>query len=427
MADATTTVFCEDLNLAAIGLGMFVCQCLTLYFGVGLLRLQIAIAKGGTERLGQLFYRPQLMLLLQYIVLSVMLLLGVLIGTICLLIPGTIFQCRFGLSLPSLIDKKKGIKAALAESLQLTKGLPFSVYCFVFLCSLLSFPAAEFLVWIAFCYIYAYKTYGLWTPKRANVLNVIGGLFVLPIGLICCDFINTYPLNTSFESRLVSTDSMAPSLQKGDQVLIDKSCKFGLRKINRGDIVLLSSFDAHGNQLFRGNGTAELVSLYGNKSTSSPFPAQLLVYLALPILSKFPIYCPYEAYLFRVIGAPGDTVEIVAGQGVFVNGRLLQENYIKHPAEYSRRCIGEVDPDSYNIVGPGMNTYLNRERDLVIDRRDKIVVPPGQLFLLSDDRKDSSYDSHRLGLINDSLVIGRVWIKHPDWWKHLNTSFNIKF
>ena len=60
---------------------------------------------------------------------------------------------------------------------------------------------------------------------------------------------------------------------------------------------------------------------------------------------------PSKSYIKRVIGVPGDTISIDAGQ-VYVNGQQLAENYV--PEEYHDRVSWEehrVPPDEYFVLG----------------------------------------------------------------------------
>jgi len=81
---------------------------------------------------------------------------------------------------------------------------------------------------------------------------------------------------------------------------------------------------------------------------------------------------PQLDYVKRVIGLPGDVVEVQDGQ-VRVNGRQLHEPYISAPPEYSG--IWEV--------------------------------PSGQLFVLGDNRNPSA-DSHVWGFVPLENVIGKA-------------------
>jgi len=64
---------------------------------------------------------------------------------------------------------------------------------------------------------------------------------------------------------------------------------------------------------------------------------------------------PSKSYIKRVIGLPGDTVEIVRG-AVIVNGRAIDEPYV--PELYRDRLTSErrtVEPDHYYVLGDHRN------------------------------------------------------------------------
>jgi signal peptidase I len=90
-----------------------------------------------------------------------------------------------------------------------------------------------------------------------------------------------------------------------------------------------------------------------------------------------------EEWIKRVIGLPGDTVEIVHGV-VYVNGSQLDEPYVKAPFNYSM---------------------------------SKMVVPADSYFFLGDNR-DVSNDSHRGWLMSRDALIGKAWLVYwpPSNW-----------
>lgn len=85
-----------------------------------------------------------------------------------------------------------------------------------------------------------------------------------------------------------------------------------------------------------------------------------------------------EDYIKRVIGLPGDTVEIHE-QTVLVNGEVFTEPY------------------PINDFRPGENFGPE-------------TVPPNQLFVMGDNRGNSS-DSRRIGTIPEELVVGQAWLR----------------
>ena len=85
----------------------------------------------------------------------------------------------------------------------------------------------------------------------------------------------------------------------------------------------------------------------------------------------------------RVIGLPGDTIEIKSGK-VYVNNVPLAEPYILEPPNYK---------------------YPQEQ------------VPPDQYFVLGDNRNNSA-DSHTGWVMPRQNIIGKAWISYwppPDW------------
>ncbi len=95
---------------------------------------------------------------------------------------------------------------------------------------------------------------------------------------------------------------------------------------------------------------------------------------------------PYKLdrdFIKRVIGLPGDTVEVRGGQ-VLVNGVAVHEPY-----------------------RPAIGTYTAKP----------VTVGPGELYVLGDNRNNSS-DSHSWGTLSMDLVVGKAWASYwpPQHW-----------
>jgi len=94
---------------------------------------------------------------------------------------------------------------------------------------------------------------------------------------------------------------------------------------------------------------------------------------------------PQEYYIKRLIGLPGETVQIMDGEVIIYNdenikGYILEEKYL---------------PDD-------LKTYSNTE--------DKIILGDNEYFVLGDNR-NSSKDSRSFGPVDKSFITGRVLLR----------------
>lgn len=91
---------------------------------------------------------------------------------------------------------------------------------------------------------------------------------------------------------------------------------------------------------------------------------------------------PDQFFIKRVIGLPGDTVEISRGEVLITNasnpqGVTLDEMYID---------------------------------DIETGGKKKVTLGPGEYYVLGDNR-DESLDSRSFGPISTKEIIGRVWVR----------------
>jgi signal peptidase I len=96
-------------------------------------------------------------------------------------------------------------------------------------------------------------------------------------------------------------------------------------------------------------------------------------------------------FVKRVIGLPGETIEIRAKQ-VSINGKVLAEPY-------------KVHNDSQII---GKNDYY-QYADSIRDNYGPVTVPEGHIFVMGDNR-DNSADSRYWGFLPTSYLKGRPWV-----------------
>jgi signal peptidase I len=152
----------------------------------------------------------------------------------------------------------------------------------------------------------------------------------------------------------VEGSSMDPSLDNGQYLLVNKAvyCKWNLEctgwNLDR-IFPFLKNFDGH---IFH-----------------PPQRGDVVVF-------RFP-QDPERDFIKRVVGIPGDTVEVRDGT-VFINGRAAEENFILERPRYN--------------YGP-------------------VKVPEGQYFVLGDNR-NNSYDSHVWGMLPEEYIIGKAWVSY---------------
>jgi signal peptidase I len=162
------------------------------------------------------------------------------------------------------------------------------------------------------------------------------------------------------ELRLIPSESMLPLLQVNDRIVIEKVSHW-VRPYQRGDVLVF----------------------YPPMTELREDPWS--VFLRLTGFSGL-LYSKEDnidvAYIKRLIGLPGDWVDVHPGVGVFVNGKKLEEPYANELPEF---CT-QVQPIYH--CGP-------------------VQVPQGKYFFMGDNRNHSS-DSRFWGFASQERLIGRA-------------------
>jgi signal peptidase I len=108
---------------------------------------------------------------------------------------------------------------------------------------------------------------------------------------------------------------------------------------------------------------------------------------------------PGKDFIKRVIGIPGDKVEII-DEKLFINDRPWPEDY----GVYNKRAARGIHPGAKYNYGP-------------------VTVPEGGYLVMGDNR-DHSYDSRFWGFVPESSIKGEAFMIYwswPNWKRTFNT------
>ncbi len=165
----------------------------------------------------------------------------------------------------------------------------------------------------------------------------------------------------------IPSGSMKPTLQVGDHILVNKFI-YGIK--------LRIPFTALNYTLI---------------PISSPKRNDVVVFIFPKETNK--------DFIKRVIGLPGDTVQI-KNKKVYINNQPMVD---PHGTYTDQRIIPEMEQPRDN-TGP-------------------MVVPPSMIFVMGDNR-DESYDSRFWGFVDQKQILGQAFIIYWSWDR---TEFGIRW
>lgn len=174
-----------------------------------------------------------------------------------------------------------------------------------------------------------------------------------------------------FTSTVVKQFSMYPTLKENQRIVLSRTKRITKSEYKRGDIVTFEE----PSEIKRGAEVdlSNKIAIYNYKPKGI---WEKLSYNILELTKK--------SYIKRVIGLPGDHVEIRNGK-VYINGYELDESYLSSDTKTDMSLGGECD---------------------------NVVVPSGYIYVLGDNRSKSA-DSRRFGCIPIKKIQGKVVLR---WW-----------
>jgi signal peptidase I len=207
---------------------------------------------------------------------------------------------------------------------------------------------------IIYCLI-TYHAYIVASARREASRSWIVAFFM---ALFVLSLVNFAPLIRTYvaEARYIPSGAMLPTLQINDRLIIDK-LNYRFQEPQRGDIVVFMAPEKAA-ACFSSFSTSDPNDSWSNLPTDTTKPSN-------PKLR--------DAFIKRIIGLPGDKVEIKGGQ-VYINNQTLQEKYIESPPNYQ--------------FGP--------------------VTVPAKSYLVLGDNRNNSCDSHFWGPVPRENIIGKA-------------------
>jgi signal peptidase I len=194
------------------------------------------------------------------------------------------------------------------------------------------------------------KASGKKGKKRGPLAFITELPVLLLVAFVLALVIKTFLLQAFY----IPSESMQPTLEVGDRVLVNKVV-YHLHPPRRGDIVVFADPNPEPEP---------------DRSPVSAVWSWLTEGLGVST-------SPEKDFIKRVIGLPGETVEIKRGE-VFIDGERLDEPYLEVPLD-----TGDFGPTR---------------------------VPPDSLFVMGDNRPNSNDSRRGLGFIPYDKVIGRAFV-----------------
>jgi signal peptidase I len=172
------------------------------------------------------------------------------------------------------------------------------------------------------------------------------------------------------EARYIPSSSMEETLQINDRLIIEK-VSYRFNDPARQDIVVF---------------TAPPTAAICSGSLNAPPPK--------------------DAFIKRIVGLPGDTVEFKDAQ-VVINGQVLNEPYIVQDTS-NPAAIKTLVPSNSVLVPPDLGT--DDQPQGFLQNTLKVTIPP-DAYLVMGDNRNNSCDSRYWGFVPRENLIGKAFVR----------------
>lgn len=123
-------------------------------------------------------------------------------------------------------------------------------------------------------------------------------------------------------------------------------------------------------------------------------------------------YKGYNDFIKRVVGLPGDTVQMTSGR-LFINGKIVPRTYIRDVAYTDYQGVERRAREYMEELPNGVQHRIYERTDRGnVDDTSLFVVPEGHYFMMGDNR-DGSADSRYLndmGYVKHEYLVGKAQI-----------------
>jgi len=156
---------------------------------------------------------------------------------------------------------------------------------------------------------------------------------------------------------------------------------------------------------------------YGYSKHSFPFslaPIEGRVWEQEPargdvIVFKLPTNTSID-YIKRLVGLPGDRIQVQAGR-LYINGEMIPREFVaKHMLDDKMRGAVEMTEYIETLPGGVQHRIYEETDDRPLDDTDEYTVPEGHYFFMGDNR-DNSQDSRvssMVGFVPFENLVGRA-------------------